>query len=504
MNTQIAQRLRSGFVLLALIGLGLVVGLAAATEPALTLLAVAGLFMMAAMVVRPELITPVVVFLLYTNLPVLGRTYHGLPGVITLMVPAALGLPLYYHMVIRRERLILPPSFPWVGLFFVSVLLSTLFSRNMAQAMPGLINYLTEGLLLYVLFTNVVRTTTHVRWAAWALALAGIVTGGLPLFQQLTGTFDNNYGGLAQISEASFRTGATDIQGDIRQPRLSGMIGEINRYAQVMLMLVPVGVMLFFGEKNKWLRLLGAVSGFLSAVGMVLAFSRGAAVAFVLMLGLMVFFRVIRGKQMLLMLVVAALVLAMIPQYFQRLMSVVSLASVVTGENTGGEDAPDGAVRGRLTEMWAAARVYGDYPVFGVGPSMFKYYSRQYSLDIALRNLMGNREAHSLYLGMAAELGTVGLGLFGISVFVTLRELYTARRRSHRLALHLEYLPTMFILILMAYLTTAIFLHFSYMRYFWMVFAIASAAASAIHKELDVLEFPALAASQQRDGGTNA
>jgi O-antigen ligase len=263
-------------------------------------------------------------------------------------------------------------------------------------------------------------------------------------------------------------------------------------------------MMRFFGEKNPTLRLIALISGVLSAIGMVLAFSRGAAVAFVLLLLLMTAFQVIRPKQMLGFIGVALIVMMLIPEYSQRIMSIPSVTSLVTGETTGGEDAPDGAVRGRLTEMLSAARVYSDHPVFGVGPAMFQYYSREYSREIGLRNLMGNRESHSLYLGMAAELGTVGIGLFLLMVVVTVRELYRARRRAHALSRpELENLATMFILAIMAYMTTAIFLHFSFQRYFWLIFGLASAAEYIIHKELDKLEQPVLRPAQIEENYIN-
>lgn len=427
----------------------------------------------------------IVVFLIYTNLAVLLPKFHGLPSAFTMLVPAALALPLFYQLVICHRPLILPRAFPWVALFMIVLMISTIFARNFGEAFEELTIYFTEGLYLYVVLTNIIRTPKQLRRVIWALLAAAIVMGAAPAYQQITGTFDNNYGGLAQISEATFRTGEVSLQGDVRQPRLAGSIGEMNRFAQGTLMLVPLGMLRFWGESSRFLKLLALIAAGLAGLGMALAFSRGAAVAFALMVVLMVFMRLIKPAQLIGFIFVGVLVLLAFPQYTQRLVSIQSVASLFGAETQGGEESsPDGAIRGRITEMLAAARVYGDHPIIGVGPGMFKYYSRQYSLDIGLRNLMGNRRAHSLYLGIAAETGTIGIIAFLAMLGVTIYDLLRVRSISRGRRPDLENFANSFVLVLLAYLTTGIFLHLSYMRYFWMMFAIASAAATITHREL--------------------
>jgi putative inorganic carbon (hco3(-)) transporter len=98
--------------------------------------------------------------------------------------------------------------------------------------------------------------------------------------------------------------------------------------------------------------------------------------------------------------------------------------------------------------------------------------------------LTGDREAHSLYLGLAAETGTLGIVSFMAMIVVTIQDLLRVRRNSRGLRPDLENLATSFILVLLAYLTTGLFLHLSYMRYFWLIFALASAASTIAIKEL--------------------
>jgi hypothetical protein len=70
-------------------------------------------------------------------------------------------------------------------------------------------------------------------------------------------------------------------------------------------------------------------------------------------------------------------------------------------------------------------------------------------------------------------------------IAVTVIDLYRVRKRSRGVRPDLENLATSFILVLLAYLTTGLFLHLSYMRYFWLIFALASAASTIALKELE-------------------
>jgi hypothetical protein len=439
----------------------------------------------------PDVATLLVVFLIYTNLAVLGVHFHQMPAVVAIMVPAMLLIPLMYYVLVRREKIVMPAATPWLVLLMSVMMISTLLSKNVPAAFSELTVYLTEGLALYILLVNVIRSSKMLRLVIWALLAAGIVLGGVPLYQQLTGDFNNEYGGLGQTSQASFRTGDESLQGDVRQPRLAGAIGEMNRFAQVMLMLVPLGMFRFYSETSRLLRLIALLSAALAGIGMILAFSRGAAVAFVLLVVLMVFLKVIKPVQLLGFVLVTALLMAALPQYSTRLISMQSITAFLNGDSSGGdENNLDGAIRGRATVMLAAAMVYADHPLVGVGPGMFSHYAREYSLDIGLRYITGDREAHSLYLGLAAESGTLGLFFFFTMLAATFRDLLRVRSASQGRRPDLESIANSFMLALLAYLATGLFLHLAYMRYFWLMFALASAAGFVGKQELGLLAHP--------------
>jgi O-antigen ligase len=148
---------------------------------------------------------------------------------------------------------------------------------------------------------------------------------------------------------------------------------------------------------------------------------------------------------------------------------VASLAS----EDTSGADS---SLQSRLTENLAALLVFVDHPIVGVGPGLFRAYYGEYAELVGVRVHTTERQAHNLYLGLAAETGLLGLASFLTIVTVTLRGLGRARRRLIDTNPGLAYILTGFLLAISSYLVTGIFLHFAFIRFFWIMLGLASAA----------------------------
>jgi O-antigen ligase len=209
----------------------------------------------------------------------------------------------------------------------------------------------------------------------------------------------------------------------------------------------------------------------------VLAFSRGAAVAFVLMLLIMVLMRIIKFYQLAITIVGIVLLLSLVPQYAVRLNSITSVLNLISDDGGTSAEEPDGAIKGRATVMWAALQVFADHPIIGVGPGMVKYYTREYGNRLGLRYLDEDREAHSLYLAVAADNGLLGFISFMGAIAVTIYHLLRTRKYWLEKRPELANTATAFMLAIVAYMTTGLFLHLSYIRYFWLVLALGGAAS---------------------------
>jgi putative inorganic carbon (HCO3(-)) transporter len=425
-------------------------------------------------------------FIFYANLAVVASQFHDVPQVIASSIALLLLFPIGKYVLIERQPLVITPVLPFVLAFLGALFLAAALSSEPVVARKAVVTYLTEGLLLYLLVSNAVRTTRTLNRVLWVLIIAGTLLGAISIYQELTHSYANNYGGLAQVdrvdSGGGFNIAPQDSEEKILRPRLGGPLGSENRYAQIMVVLMPLALIRVFRERSRRLRLLAASASLLILGGLLLTFSRGAAVGLGATLVLMVLLREIKLRQILVLLaVVTAIVALAIPDYVTRLSSLQGVTGISTTDDSG---YPDRAVLGRATENLAAWYTFLDNPLTGVGPGVyFREYSQEYANRLGLRYLESERRGHSLYLEMAADTGVIGLGAFLALVVTALAYLYRNMRYWRERDRERSMVASSFFFALIAYLGTAFFLHLSYQRYFWLLLALASSAIWALEHE---------------------
>jgi O-antigen ligase len=453
----------------ATMALAALVGAAVASRsPAL--MAAAVVPFVVALLVKPDNATLLFVVCFYMNLPVIAA-HSGAGSVLGSAFVLLLFAPLVAHVVIGRRAVVLTGPMALMVAYLVAMVMSAAIAGHAA---PGTITeistFLMEGMVLVVLLVNVVRTPEMLRSVVWMVLMAGAAMGSISLWQELTHSYGNTLHGLAQVESLSYHVGGSDA---IR-PRLAGPIGEKNRYAQIMLVLLPLAIWLVRTEKRRFLRLAGTGMGCLTLAGALLTFSRGAFVALVITVIVAVAMRFLRARHVVPMAVVlVALTFAIAPDYITRVQSLSTVDAATSTDN----GAADAALVGRATENLAAFNTFKGHPVIGVGPGeFFEKYSQSEGNALDLRFLQTRRHAHSLYLEMGADVGLIGLALWLSVVVLTLAQL---RRLRHALAWRrpdLSQLASALMLTLVAYLSSAIFLQLSFQRYFWFLIALANAA----------------------------
>ncbi|QDV05200.1 O-Antigen ligase [Planctomycetes bacterium Poly30] len=460
-------------VLGLLVGVAGFLGVVAGNAPTLALAGAAVLFGGFALLARPEYTAAAVAFLLWANVPVVAMRDHGVPKALASLYLLALLLPILRSALIERRGLVLSKGMPWLALFAGLSFLSAAFARKPELALGEATDIAIEGVLVFVLISQAIRDRDSLRRVTWGLMLAGGFMGAIALFQQATGHFDSDFGGFSMI-DSGFSTGEITTQGRSSQPRLAGPIGEKNRFGQIMLVLVALGIGLARAERSVGMRRIvyGLVG--LSAIGSALTFSRGNAVAFALLLGVMVSVGTISKRQVGGLFLAAGFMLLLMPQYRDRLMTIGSVLSLAS--STPSASTPDGAILGRATEVIAALLVYADHPVLGVGPGQFASYSQEYGNKLGLRRLDTEREAHTLFPHVAAEGGTLGLIAFSGVLVTILLSLYRRSKQTEDPVL--AHLATAYLLAISAYLLCGIFLHMAFIRYYWFLVGVASAAAT--------------------------
>lgn len=470
--SQLITRHRTLFLFITTLSGAALIGVVGGIEPLVPALVAAATFFVLVVVIWPGAATLAVVFILYTNAAVVAVDFHGVPFVVGASFPLLLMAPIAYELVARRRPLILSDAFALIMVFMLVQLVATLYSADISVSMDAFLTFLIEGVVIFLLITNAIRTPAMLRLVIRTLLLAGLLIGGLALLQQVTGTFSNDYGGFAQVVGKGFSTGAETLQGEVVQERLSGPIGEKNYFAQAMLMLVPLGVFMFLDEQSYLWRLSAIAAAVASTFGVILTFSRGAALAFGLLIAIVTVLRYVKLRHVAAIVLGFLLIIMVVPQYQTRLIKLQALKGVISSDAGPGISSADQSVQGRATETLAATLVFLDHPLLGVGPSMFKYYYQDYAESVGYYIHAGTREAHNLYLDIAAETGIFGLLCFLAIFGVTLRNLSRIRRHRPELA----NIATGLMLALISYLSTGMFLSLAYERYMWLMLGIATAA----------------------------
>jgi hypothetical protein len=372
--------------------------------------------------------------------------------------------------------------------FATALLVPTLLARDTSLALGWVGTFLSEVVGVYFLVLNAVRSRSSLRRATWALGANAAVQGSHAVYQELAHAPSQQFAGFAQRDLQRGPAVETHSSGGLRSRdrvnlanRALGPIGDPNRFAQVLLFALPLAAFRIRDEKRRNGRLLAIVCSAAILGGVFCTYSRGAYVALALLVGVALLLGYLRWRHVLLA-GVAGLACAFIlaPGTLVRLQKLESIPSLLTDRqytNT------DGAVRGRLTEMLAAYHVFLDHPLVGVGPAHFSpYYSVAYmgDPDITFRQLAEPRRAHNLYLEMGAETGILGVSLFLGAIAVLLVQLEGGRRRWTDVRPELEHYAAGFLLAILSYLGTAVFLHLSFQRYLGLLLGLAGACVQTL------------------------
>jgi O-antigen ligase len=359
-------------------------------------------------------------------------------------------------------------------------ILSTAFAAYQHEAVNRLQTFVLEGVVLYVLVVNAIDSTATLRLAIWGLLAAGAFLALITIYQQLTGTYFRPYGGFGQVDGAFYR-GQSDVA------RLAGPVGDPNYYAQILLPIVPIGLLTVRRERDRLLRLIAGAITVLVTVAMAFTYSRGAALALALLVIAMTAMGYLRAAHLAWVAASVAVLLAVVPAYRDRVATIASIGGATA--RAGQETSADESSRSRTTEMLAAGLAFLDHPALGVGPGGFPFYYQVYAPRVGIevretatsgadKGQAAKREAHDLFIGVAADVGAAGLAVFLAILGTTLTGLRRVRRRWDGLAPDLVNLADSLFLALLAYVVAGLFLSLAFERYLWLLVALGGAAVA--------------------------
>ena len=423
-------------------------------------------------------------FLLYSNVLVVLAQQGVIPTAVAALVPGLLMLAVLHRLVIRRERLVVDRTL-LVMLAFLAVLLASAFAaRGYSTAVARIATFGIEGLLTYFLVRNAFHGLVDLRVAIIAIVAAATLLAGLSVLQAVTGDYEQDYMGLAQRSLEHLERGEAPTTGPEMglEDRAFGPVGDPNRFAQILMMAVPLAFVLGLNARTRRGALAAMVCTLILLGGVLVTYSRGGFLTLVVLLMLTGPLGLIRPRRVFALLL-AGIVLTpiLVPGYAGRVLSISGVAALFGSTQV----EADGPTRGRTTEMLAALAAFTDHAVLGVGPGQYlPYYSVEYQAhpEISIRELAEPRRAHSLYLEIGAEAGTIGLIAFLAIPLLLLRDLRALRHELARRRPELARLAAAFSLVLLAYLGTGVFLHLAFERYYWFMIGLTAAAAGVLDK----------------------
>ena len=432
------------------------------------LLQAVGAISIAAVWIAPRLGVTILVSFVYLNVSQVLVSQHHLPSSLRILIL----LLLVSAWRRRGGRTFLRAALSPLTLLLVAYLLLLMASSTLARDSSLADERWVEALkacAILVLFVAMVSSRETVRLATWAMVGAAAALGSLGIFQQLTGDFDNQFWGFARIKQAH-------IVDQVMQPRIAGPLGDPNFFAQILLIVVPLALVLIWHERRTRLRSLALLCAGTIVTAIVLTYSRGAGLAMACQALLLWATSRRRLRLGALAAVVMLLLVIALPSNFTRRLTTVR--QLIPGEQTVLD--PDSSFEARRLFTVTAWQMFLDHPLLGVGAGnyteRFDEYAERVGSAVRFRSISRAHYPHNLYLEIAAESGLVGLSLFLTIVMTSFFFLERSRWCFQATGdLYLAALARGLEISLLGYLVSSLFLHGHFIRYLWLLFAFAAA-----------------------------
>ncbi len=440
-----------------------------AGEPVYVLVGLAGLFAFLGSVISAEFGLVVLIFLAYTRFSdVAVHTYGAISILQVFMVLQVVAILLRWAVAGKAPMGWLLPTL-MLAAYGLAATSSILNALDSSLVLDALVVFLKDAVIAVVIVLLLQRPAAF-RQTLWVLIGAGIFLGTLSSYQFLTKTFTNTYGGFAT---ASLQT----IIGQQNDYRIGGPIGDPNFFAQILIVIVPIALERSLHEKRMLLRGLALWCALVCVGTTVFTYSRGG---FLSLAAVILIFFVIYPPRMfqlpifLLSFVVVALLIP--PNYWERILSLNQYFQTPGTIRTN-----DPALRGRATENLAALGMFEANPLLGVGWGNYSVAYPTYEQNLGISIANRRTAAHNLYLEVAAETGTAGLVTFLALIGAAVQCVLGSRRRLLQSGLKGPgNMVTGFGLGLLGYLTSALFIHGAYPRYFYLLIGIAFALREVV------------------------
>ncbi len=348
------------------------------------------------------------------------------------------------------------------GIYLAVQIISEFWADDRAAAITT-ISTTFRDMVIALIVISTVRTVSDQRVIVWSLIASGFVLGLISIHQVATGNYFVDYFGFGQAS-------IEQIVGRVDDWRIKGPLDDPNFYAQLMVVVFALALDRSIAESSRVARSMALLCAIVAALTVVFTFSRGGLVAMATVVVVIALVHRPAPRTVLVGLVLLVGLVAVLPSsYTDRLGQLTTALDPAAGSAV----RADPSVTGRSSELQAGLRMFVDHPVVGVGAGNYEARYQEYSRVIGLDPRREDREAHNLFVEVAAETGLLGLAAFGALLVLAAQALFRSARTSDRMGLAGALAAA-----LTGYLVTAIFLHAAYSRTFWILLVLAFASAA--------------------------
>ena len=289
-------------------------------------------------------------------------------------------------LVLQRQRLRLPVPLLLFGALLLWAGFGYFGALQQDRTFDVLWDYTKVG-LIFLLAMNVARTRGQFRWMmlAWLAIFA---------FYPVRGTLFNIAFGIK-------------VQG---RYAWNNIFSNPNDLTTLSLPILAMSVAMLQSSKEKWIRVCALAGTVVIPMIIFATQSRGGILA-LLTFGALVLlhYRKRLGALLVATMVIGVVVQMAPPEVWRRIASL----SKVTSEETIAQADKFGSAEQR-SDIWRVTRaIIADHPITGVGIGGYGQVHARYAATGQFKGTVkGPRDAHSTYLGTAAELGLPGLALF--------------------------------------------------------------------------------------------
>jgi probable O-glycosylation ligase (exosortase A-associated) len=245
--------------------------------------------------------------------------------------------------------------------------------------------------MLFLLTVNVVETPSHVRRLLGVLLAAHLFLCFKGAFQYVLG---NQFGTTGMVG--------------------GNFLGDENDFALALIVIFPFAYFAIDLAGSAGKKILWSAVALLFLITIVLTMSRGGFIgmAATLVVCWLRSRRKLAGAVGLALLVATVAILAP-PEYFEEIGTI--------------RQTDEGTAHKRREYWMAGLRMYAEKPLIGVGPGNSKLYMSQY-VDLPNANQQWGRAMHGTIPLLLAEMGTVGLLLYGVLLGQSVGDLRRASR----------------------------------------------------------------------------